>query len=244
LNMLEYLDDPAACSVPARHPEANGVLVVLCPAARVCSGPSTKLGTQTPLQLAGRAPIARIPWLRGGNRVQFNKVGAPPWWAYSRLFGSRNINKLVLKIFDKTVWIWRRLDWLMPWPGLSLIVVARKRAAQRFMHLIRYRPLQQSVGGVRRPTDSRRRRSHARRVICGKGVAHLPESARPRGRSHGESYYPEAPPSGAPMSGEFTDRVAVRVSRGGRAGRQLLDLWKGSGIDTSGVSATPPFPPP
>jgi hypothetical protein len=43
------------------------------------------------------------------------------------LFGSRNINKLVLKIFDKTVWIWRRLDWLMPWPGLSLIVVARKR---------------------------------------------------------------------------------------------------------------------
>jgi hypothetical protein len=43
------------------------------------------------------------------------------------LFGSRNINKLVLKIFDKTVWIWRRLDGLMPWPGLSLIVVARKR---------------------------------------------------------------------------------------------------------------------
>jgi hypothetical protein len=57
----------------------------------------------------------------------FNKIGAPPWWAYSRLFGSRNINKLVLKIFDKTVWVWRRLDWLMPWPGLSLIVVARKR---------------------------------------------------------------------------------------------------------------------
>jgi hypothetical protein len=42
--------------------------------------------------------------------------------------GSRNINKLVLKVFDKTVWIWRRLDWLMPWPGLSLIIVARKRS--------------------------------------------------------------------------------------------------------------------
>jgi hypothetical protein len=32
----------------------------------------------------------------------------------------------VLKIFDKTVWLWRRLDWMMPWPGLSLIAVARK----------------------------------------------------------------------------------------------------------------------
>ena len=59
----------------------------------------------------------------------FNKAGAPPWWAYSRLFGSRKINKPVLKIFDKTVWIWRRLDGLMPWPGLSLILVARKPAA-------------------------------------------------------------------------------------------------------------------
>ena len=35
----------------------------------------------------------------------------------------------MLKIFDKTVWLWRRLDRLMPWPGLSLIVVARKRTA-------------------------------------------------------------------------------------------------------------------
>jgi hypothetical protein len=61
----------------------------------------------------------------------FNKAGAPPWLAYSRLFGSKSINKPVLKIFDKTVWIWRRLDALMPWRGLSLIIVARKRPGGR-----------------------------------------------------------------------------------------------------------------
>jgi hypothetical protein len=33
----------------------------------------------------------------------------------------------VLKIFDKSVWLLRRIDVLMPWPGLSLIIVARKR---------------------------------------------------------------------------------------------------------------------
>jgi hypothetical protein len=59
----------------------------------------------------------------------FNKAGTPPWLAYSRLFGSKSINKPVLKIFDKTVWLWRRLDVLMPWPGLSLIMVARKRSS-------------------------------------------------------------------------------------------------------------------
>jgi len=34
-----------------------------------------------------------------------------------------------LKLFDKTVWFWSRLDKLIPWPGLSLIAVARKKAA-------------------------------------------------------------------------------------------------------------------
>jgi hypothetical protein len=61
----------------------------------------------------------------------FNKVAALPWWAYSKMFGARNISKLVLKIFDKSVWFWRRLDVLMPWPGLSLLVVARKEAARK-----------------------------------------------------------------------------------------------------------------
>ena len=58
--------------------------------------------------------------------LNFNKIGAPPWLVYSRLLHTNRINKLTLKVFDKSVWIWRRLDALFPWNGLSLIVVARK----------------------------------------------------------------------------------------------------------------------
>jgi hypothetical protein len=39
----------------------------------------------------------------------------------------------VLKLFDKSVWMWRRLEWLVPWPGLSLILVARKGRPQPSM---------------------------------------------------------------------------------------------------------------
>ena len=39
--------------------------------------------------------------------------------------GSTRINKPVLKAFDKTVWLWSRIEALLPWPGLSLIMVAR-----------------------------------------------------------------------------------------------------------------------
>jgi len=55
-----------------------------------------------------------------------NKVSAPSWWLYSRALGTSHISKLTLKLFDKTVWIWRRIDGVLPWRGLSLILVARK----------------------------------------------------------------------------------------------------------------------
>ncbi len=55
----------------------------------------------------------------------FNKAGTPPWWIYSKLTTSKRIGKPVLKMFDKTVWIWSHLDALMPWNGLSVILVGR-----------------------------------------------------------------------------------------------------------------------
>jgi hypothetical protein len=57
----------------------------------------------------------------------FNKAGAPPWKIYGKVLRVKDINKAVLKVFDKTVWLWSRIDGLMPWSGLTLIVVARKR---------------------------------------------------------------------------------------------------------------------
>ena len=56
---------------------------------------------------------------------QLNKVGAVSWWIYGKILGRKSIAKLALKLFDKTVWIWRRIDGLLPWRGLSLIAIAR-----------------------------------------------------------------------------------------------------------------------
>ena len=66
---------------------------------------------------------------KSGFRVeqlrQLNKVGAVSWWIYGKILRRKKIAKVALKLFDKTVWIWRRLDGLMPWRGLSLIAIAR-----------------------------------------------------------------------------------------------------------------------
>jgi SAM-dependent methyltransferase len=129
LNVLEYLDDPGRVLDSLRSTlKPNGVLVVLVPCGpRLFGTLDRSLGHKRRYNSRDARQLLESHGFAVETASSFNKIGAPPWWAYSRLLGSRNINKLVLKIFDKTVWIWRRLDWLMPWPGLSLIMVARKR---------------------------------------------------------------------------------------------------------------------
>jgi hypothetical protein len=67
---------------------------------------------------------------RAGFRIeraqQLNKIGALSWWIHGRLLGRKRIAKPTLKLFDKSVWIWRRVDPLLPWRGLSLIAIARR----------------------------------------------------------------------------------------------------------------------
>ena len=128
LNVLEYLDDPARTLESLRATlKPNGVLIVLVPQGpRLFGSLDRGLGHKRRYGSSQARRLLESEAFEVEKVYNFNKAGAPPWWAYSRLFGKRHINKVILKIFDKTVWAWRHLDRLMPWPGLSLILVARK----------------------------------------------------------------------------------------------------------------------
>ena len=128
LNVLEYVEAPAdvlASLAAALKP--NGVLLALVPQGPSLFGSLDRgLGHKRRFRAAEMRSLLEARGFTVERSYNFNRAGAPPWFAYSRLFGSRNISKLILKVFDKSVWILRRLDWLMPWRGLSLILVARK----------------------------------------------------------------------------------------------------------------------
>jgi glycosyltransferase involved in cell wall biosynthesis len=128
LNVLEYAGDAeavvrAACSVL----DDGGVLVVLAPQGRALFGSLDRtMGHRRRFAPADVEQILKNAGLSIERSYQVNRISLPIWWLASRVLHTRQLNKVTLKLFDKTVWLWRRLDFLIPWRGLSLIVVARK----------------------------------------------------------------------------------------------------------------------
>jgi SAM-dependent methyltransferase len=130
LNVLEYLEDPGyAVNLLRDTLKPGGSLLVLVPQGPGLYGTlDQSLGHKRRYSAKDARRLLESENFTVETIYNFNKAGTLPWLAYSRLFGSKNINKPVLKVFDKSVWLLRWLDPLMPWPGLSLIVVARKKS--------------------------------------------------------------------------------------------------------------------
>ena len=133
VNVLEYLDDPA-CAIQgaAAALQPGGRLLLLAPQGqRLFGSLDATLGHQRRFSRNELLALLERNGFRIERTVQLNKIATPAWWINSRLFGSKQISKPALKLFDKTVWLWRRLDPLMPWNGLSVVVVASRLSLAR-----------------------------------------------------------------------------------------------------------------
>ena len=127
-NLLEYVEDPEqVIGSAAGVVKPKGSMILLVP-----QGPALFGSLDQALRHRRRFAKAELVASLGKHGLsvkhlyQLNKIGTLGWWVYGKLLRRKQINKLMLKIFDKTVWIWRRIDRLLPWRGLSLIVVADK----------------------------------------------------------------------------------------------------------------------
>jgi glycosyltransferase involved in cell wall biosynthesis len=131
LNVLEYSDQPHTLLAALREAlKPGGDLVVLVPQGPGLFGSVDRaLGHQRRYRAAEIRRLLEDLGFEIRRVHQLNKIGKPAWWLFGKLLHRRHLNKLTLKLFDKTVWLWRRLEWLLPWSGLSLVVVARRRAS-------------------------------------------------------------------------------------------------------------------
>jgi SAM-dependent methyltransferase len=128
VNVLEYAAAPeTVLRLAATALQPGGRILVLAPQGAALYSPlDERMGHRRRFHAAElKALLERCGFAIRETR-QLNKAGAPAWWFFGKVLRRRKINKLTLKIFDKTVWLWRLLDPLLPWRGLSLVVVAEK----------------------------------------------------------------------------------------------------------------------
>ncbi len=128
LNVLEYVTEPRFTIESIRGClNPGGILVILTPQHSSLYGTLDRsMGHKRRFERQQLEQVLTESGFQVQRAYSLNRIGTPPWWIYSKLLGRVDINKLTLKVFDKTVWLWRRIDPILPWPGLSLVLVARR----------------------------------------------------------------------------------------------------------------------
>lgn len=53
--------------------------------------------------------------------LQFNRMTYPGWFLNSRILQRRTLSMMQLRLFERLVPVWRRIDRFLPWPPTSLI---------------------------------------------------------------------------------------------------------------------------
>jgi SAM-dependent methyltransferase len=130
INLLETVGEPGrVLESLSSSLKQGGNLVVLVPHGPELFGPLDEgLGHKRRFSREQLRQLLDAAGFDVAEERSFNKIGYLSWWLSGRVLGQRKMNRVLLKLWDKTVWFWRRVDGLLPWSGLSLIVVARLRA--------------------------------------------------------------------------------------------------------------------
>lgn len=128
LKTLEYSALPEAClGQMAKVLISGGRLIVCVPQGAGLNSLDRAMGYRQRFERTSLVSMIETAGFVVEETRELNKIGRVAWALYGGVLGNQKINKPSLKLFDKTVWLWRLLDPVLPWAGLNLIVIARKK---------------------------------------------------------------------------------------------------------------------
>jgi len=62
---------------------------------------------------------------------EFNRIGTPAWFLNGKILRRDTFGLFQIWMLDLLTPLFRRIDWLLPFPGLSLIAVLERREVSR-----------------------------------------------------------------------------------------------------------------
>ena len=128
LNVLEHVkEDVAAMRNILSALKPGGRACILVPRSMALYGSSDEVlehqRRYTEEELAAKLKEAGFTV---DKMFSFNRATVPAWFINGRVFKRKDFSRVQLKIFDSMIFILRKVDWLLPWKGLSLIAIARR----------------------------------------------------------------------------------------------------------------------
>jgi 2-polyprenyl-3-methyl-5-hydroxy-6-metoxy-1,4-benzoquinol methylase len=129
LHILEHLaDDRAALGRMRTLLQPGGRLILLAPNDPSAFGTlDTALGHQ---RRYTKGQLTRQLEETGYDVEQildFNRISMPGWKIAGRILKLGTVSTAALKIFDRFVWLWRKIDSGLPWEPMSIVAIARRR---------------------------------------------------------------------------------------------------------------------
>jgi SAM-dependent methyltransferase len=129
LNVLEHVPDPdaAARNIFDALPSGGRAIILVPQGQEIFGTLDVILGhflryskDQLRARLEGAGfEVERI--------IEFNRVSRPGWYFTGKILKRNTLARFPLRMFNKLVWLWRKIDSSLPWGAVSIIAIARKR---------------------------------------------------------------------------------------------------------------------
>jgi glycosyltransferase involved in cell wall biosynthesis len=129
LNVLEHLEhhEQVLRSIKTLL-EPGGRLILLVPNGPEAFGTlDTAVGHFRRYQPEGLGALLTAAGYEVEKIIPFNRVSWPGWRFTGQVMKTKGLSTAGMRVFDRFVWLWRRIDRSLPWQPISIIAIARVR---------------------------------------------------------------------------------------------------------------------
>ena len=128
LNVLEHIeDDLGTLERILTLLEPGGRLLLLVPNGPEAYGTlDAAIGHFRRYTQPGLSELVVRAGFELDGMLTFNRISWPGWRFTGQVLKTTTLSPLGMRVFDRLVWLWRRIDKRLPWEPASIIAIARR----------------------------------------------------------------------------------------------------------------------